>query len=603
MIEKKASNINVKKPNYEYIDSNDGLDKIIKDISKEDIIAVDTEGDDLDPYLANLIFLQIGTPDKSYIFNAKKVNLKKFKKILEDPKKLKLMQNGKFDYAMIKAKSGISPNNIFDTMLAERILTTGISRENSLGAITQKYLDIELDKDWESYDWKTVAISQSFTDRHFNYAALDTLVLFPIFKKQFEQLRAGKLTRIARLEFECLPTVAEMELKGSYINVAKWRENIDVLSKRRDSIATKIQNEVRPLYKNHQADLFGGMADVINLNSQPQLLELLNDKLGLDVPSTGESVLKTKEHPIIKMLLEYRGLEKLISAFGDNLLNKIHPQTGRLHPDFMQIGADTGRFACSKPNLQQIPQDSAFRSCFIAPEGYKLITADYSQVELRILAEASGDTDFIKAFKEGKDFHTLTASQIMNIPMDKVGKKHRTIAKNINFGLMYGRGANSIAIQIGISIEESKKFLRAYFKRYPKVKRWLDRTSKEAVKKGFTATLAGRKRWYNLPDPSDANYERIIGNIERQAKNHPIQGTSADITKYGLILIRRKIIEGKFDANIIHTVHDEIVTEVKEDQAEEFAVIQRDEMVKAGKKILKKVPVSVDAKVSDIWEH
>lgn len=595
--------IDIKNPNYEFISTNSKLLESLKEIKKEDIIAIDSEADGLDPYSANIIFLQVATPKKAYIYNFKNIDSSLFKDILEDPKKLKLMQNGKFDYSMIKAKMNIEVTNIFDTMLAERILTTGVTRENSLGAISKKYLNIELDKDWESFDWKKAGITGSYTKRHFNYAALDTLVLFPIFKKQFRELKKENLTKIARLEFECVPVVAEMELKGSLIDVKKWKENTDVLIKRRDSIAGKIQDEIRPLYKNQQTDLFGNKTDVVNLNSQPQLMNLLNDKLGLDVPSTGEAILKTIDHPICKMLLEYRGLEKLISAFGENLLSKIHPITGRLHPDYMQIGADTGRFACSNPNLQQIPQDSAFRECFIAKKGYKLVTSDYSQMELRILAEASGDESFIKAFKQGKDFHSLTASQMMGLSFDKISKKQRTIAKTINFGLMYGRGANSIAVQLGIPQEEAKKFLKAYFKRYPKVNRWLEKTAKKAIKDGFSETLAGRKRWYVMPDQSDPNYERSLGYIERQAKNHPIQGTNADITKYGLILTYKKIKELGFDASIIHTVHDEIVSEVAEDQAEEFSNVQKTEMEKAGKMILKKVPVSVDSSVSDVWEH
>ncbi len=589
-----------KKPNYELIETQEGVEKAVKELKKREVLAVDTEATDLDPYNATLLLIQVGTPEKAYIFNHQKVDTSPLKILLEDPKRLKIVQNGKFDYEMLKVNAGITLENIFDTMLAERILTTGLKRENSLEAITLKHLGLQLDKStWETFDKKT----NVFTSKQLEYSALDVLVLFPIFKIQFKNLQKEKLVRIAQLEFRCLQAVAEMELKGVYIDVKKWRKNLKKLKEKRDLAVARIQEELRPLYQNTQVDLFGNQVDVVNLNSPVQIIEAFR-KVGIDLPSTGEAILKRTDHPLAKMLLEYRSHEKLLSAFGENLLAKINPKTGRIHPDYMQIGADTGRFACSKPNLQQIPSDSAFRNCFIPPKGYKFVVADYSQIELRILAECSGDPVFMRAYKEDKDLHTLTASQMYGIPEEKVRKDvERFRAKSINFGLMYGRGANSLAAQLEVTPEEAKQLLKKYFKTYGGVKRWLDKTAKDAIRNGYSTTLGGRKRWFLPPDPADPSYERQLGGIERQGKNTPIQGTSADMVKYALVYIYDKIKENNYEAWPVHTVHDEVVIEVREDQSQEVKEMVAEQMIRAAKVLLKKVPVKVDAQIGDVWAH
>lgn len=585
-------------PEYELIENQPEVEKAVAELEKKEILSVDVEGTKLDPHDTNLLLVQVATPHKAYIFDVQKVDTAPLKPLLEDTRRLKIVQNGKFDYEMIKVNLGITLENIYDTMLAERILTTGIIRENSLAAISRKYLGLQLEKEVRYTFGKTAKV----TKKQLAYAALDVLVLFPIFKAQFKELQKEKLTRVAQLEFRCLPVVAEMEIRGSYIDVEKWRENLRQLKEKRDLAAARIQEELRPLYRHTQVDLFGNHVDVVNLNSPIQILKAFR-KVGLDLPSTGEAILRRTDHLLAKMLLEYRGYEKLISAFGENLLAKINPKTKRIHPDFMQIGADTGRFACSNPNLQQIPTDSAFRSCFVPAPGFKFIVADYSQIELRIMAELSEDPAFMQAYKEDKDLHTLTASQMYGIPMERVDKKMRFNAKSINFGLMYGRGAASLATQLGVSVDEAKLLLNKYFRTYGKVRRWLDQVARDAIRKGYSTTLGGRKRWYTLPDKSDPNYERQIAHFERQGKNTPIQGSSADMTKYALVYIYDKIKKNNYTAFPVHTVHDEIVLEVKEDQAEEVRDVVEKEMVRAGQQLLKKVPVKVEAVVSDVWEH
>jgi len=578
------------------------LNEIAKSLESAPIISLDSEATSLDPHNAKLLLFQIATPDGAYLFDARHLDLRPFQSILGSEKILKLAQNAKFDYGMLKELAGVEIVNIFDTMLAERVLTCGLTKlgDLSLAALSRKYLGIELAK--EVRETFFGGHLRDFTKKQLDYAAKDVLVLFPIYEAQRDRLQKEQLEKIASLEFELVPVVSEMELRGFLIDVEKWRQVIADYRKKAQEIDRKMQEELRPYSRSTQKDLFGNHANVVNLNSPSQIMEAFR-RVGLDLPSTGEEILARYDHPLAKLLLEYRESEKIISAFGENLLEKINPKTGRIHPDYMQIGADTGRFACSNPNLQQIPTDSMFRSCFIASPGNKLVIADYSQIELRIMAELSEDPVFMKAFKEDQDLHALTASQMFGIPLDQVSKEKRFQAKSINFGLMYGRGARSLAVQLGVSEDESRKLLEKYFRQYHRVKTWLDNIARDAIRRGYSTTLGGRKRYYEKVGSDDPNYDRQVSYIERQGKNTPIQGTSADITKMALVNLRQRIRKEGLAAVPIHTVHDEIVVEAPVSEAEQTAKIVKEEMERAGEILLKKVPVKVDVVVSDIWEH
>ncbi len=603
-------------PKYEHITAMDQLVTAVEILEKQQMIGVDIEGTGLDPYTDKLLLLQIGTDEISYIFDAQILPLlgvEPLIRLLENPKIIKIMHNGKFDYGFIKLQIGAKLTNIFDTMLAEGVLTAGLKRPQSLAALSEQYLETRLDKSTrKSFE----ELKTQITESQLKYSALDTLVLFPIFEAQYKRLQDEKLINIAKLEFAVTTVVAEMELRGIYIDTVKWREIIASLRKKREEYLFNFQEAVRPLYQSSQIDLFGQHADVINTNSNTQLLDLFNNKLNLGIPSTGDEILMGLSHPVAKILRDYRGYEKLISAFGESLLSKVNKKTGRLHPDFMQLGAATGRFACSNPNLQQIPRNSEeapFRQCFVPEEGFKLVVTDYSSMEMRILADLSGDVKMIDALKNNLDIHSYTASLMFGKEYSADFKKKypelRQIAKPIGFGLMYGMGpmglAKSIEQQTGktVSKEEGADYMNKYFASYPSVRNFLDRTANEAVLRGWSITPAGRKRWYKKPDPSDPEYKKRISQIQREAKNHPIQGTNADVIKYALVFIHERMKKEGVDGAITHTVHDEVVTEVRADQAEQWAICQQEEMVRAGELVIKKVPVVSDPVVSDVWEH
>jgi DNA polymerase I-like protein with 3'-5' exonuclease and polymerase domains len=477
-----------------------------------------------------------------------------------------------------------------------------------LKQLSKDYLGLDLDKNIRKSFMGLKDIS--FSEEQLKYAAIDTFVLFPIFDAQIPKLRLHNVIDTAKTEFAVTKVVGEMELRGVYINKKKWSDIIENLKKKRDEICEDFYSKISGFYEYNSMDLFGNSTPPININSQPQLLDLFNKRVGLNLPSTGDPILETVNHPLVSTLREYRKYEKLISAFGDSLLEKINPVTKRIHPEFNQMGAATGRFSCNNPNLQQIPRnqpEAPFRECFNPGEGYKFVISDYSSMEMRILADLSGDEKFINAIKNGYDLHSYTAALMFGLEYtDDFKKKHgdlRQAAKAINFGLMYGMGPSRLAAQINVTPEQGKEYMEKYFASYPSVRDFLSRVADDAVRKGYSATPGGRKRWYKMPDKTNPEYKKEIGSIQRQAKNHPIQGTNADAMKYALVNLYERIKKEKLDAHILLTVHDEIVTEASDEIADTFKDILSEEMVKAAEIFVKKVPIASDPFVGDVWEH
>lgn len=585
---------------YELINDPSRLAEVAELLASEKVIGVDTETTGLDPYTSELLLLQISTLDKVYIVDCRRLVPLALKPLLENPDIIKVAQNAKFEYVMLKQQAGITVNNFFDTMLAEKLLMAGIGREVSLKVIAQKYIGATLDKSVRENFYKLAMSGDAYlAPEQLHYAARDAFIMIPIWQRMLPDLKKHKLMQVAELEFRCVPAVGDLELAGVQIDVVRWRKIISDVGVQRDQAASELSELLAPATM--QATMFGVPA--INLNSGTQLMEAFAT-LGVNLPDTMEASLLKFDHPAVAKLLEYRQHEKTLSAFGENVLGLINPKTGRIHPSFQQYGADTGRFSCTRPNVQQIPATSDFRKCFIAAPGYKLVTCDYSQAELRILAELSGDEAFVSAFKSGQDLHTLTASQMFGVPVDQVQKSQRSAAKAINFGLAYGMGPGGLAPRLGVSLDESKALISRYFAAYPGVQRWLDKAAKDSVRLGYSVTPLGRKRFYNLPDESlkrtnEDEWRKQISAIERQGKNSPIQGCNADMTKLALINLRAAL--RGWDARTVNTVHDEIVVEAREDVAEEVKHLVEKAMIGAGQALLKEVPIMADASIADYW--
>jgi DNA polymerase-1 len=295
-------------------------------------------------------------------------------------------------------------------------------------------------------------------------------------------------------------------------------------------------------------------------------------------------------------LLEYRTVQKALTSYGQNMIDLINPTTGRLHADFRQIGAPTGRFSCTNPNIQQVPHAVEYRRCFSGyPAGRKLIIADYSQIELRILAEFSGDQGFIKAFNSGADLHRVTAAEVFNTPLDEVTKEQRDFAKRLNFGVVYGIGAQRFSIMTGLSVGEAENVLRKYFGTYRQLDTYLHEAANRAVRERQARTASGRLVRFRY----DEQDRQQISMTKRNGKNTPIQGTSADILKRALRLLNDEL-RGT-SAQIVNIIHDEIVVEADADQAEEIAEKVERTMRVAGEEYVKTVPVKVETEIADEW--
>jgi len=582
--------------NYELVTDSMGLEKAIDVLIKEPVLSVDTETSGLDPFTSKLLLVQVASPEKCFIIDATKVRLAPLKRLLESNRSLKLLQNAKFDYKMLAQQADIKLENVYDTMLAERLLTAGLGKEVNLAKIVERYLGEKLDKSVRKTFIGATSVGHLSEDQLI-YAAKDTFSLFPIYVQQLVKLKKEKMEKVADLEFRCVAAVGDLELAGCKLDTTKWRAILVGVEKKRDIVREELM-EMLPSGGNKQTSMFGGDEYLINLNSGQQIMAEFG-RMGIVLEDTSEATLSKQNHPAIKKLLEYRSHEKTLGSFGEGLLAQINKVTERIHPDFIQYGADTGRFSCANPNVQQIPATSDFRACFIAPEGYKLVTCDYSQAELRILAELSGDPAFLGAFRDGGDLHKLAASQMFQVPVDQVSKEQRSAAKAINFGLAYGMGPQGLAVRIDKTVDEARELISAYFKAFSGVQKWLEKAGRDSVRLNYSPTPLGRKRFYNSLTSDDPDYRRRQGEIERQGKNAPIQGCNADMTKMALVFLRERL-QG-YDARIVNTVHDEIVVEVREDQAEEVCQLVEKEMIRAGQEILKEVPIVADAKIGDYW--
>jgi DNA polymerase-1 len=411
-----------------------------------------------------------------------------------------------------------------------------------------------------------------------------------------ERLKAEDLVRCAQLEFECVLPLAVLELNGIYLDEHRWREQLVVVEKRRAQLAEELQEMLAE--ESAQGSLFGPQRVDINIDSHVQLTRALT-RLNVPVPdSTRNWKLQplAADYPVVAKLLEYRTMQKALTSYGENILNEINRQTGRIHADFRQIGAPTGRMACTNPNIQQVPHAVEYRRCFRAPAGRKLIISDYSQIELRILADFTGDQGFIEAFNSGADLHRVTAAQVFGVKLEDVTAEQRSFAKRLNFGVVYGIGAQRFATMTGLSQTEAEEILRRYFSTYRALDAWLRNAARQAVRERTAPrTVAGRLARFRF----DSEDRQAVSLVQRNGKNSPIQGSSADILKRALRLLHDQLRDTS--ACIVNIVHDEIVVEADASQAEEIAKRVEDAMCAAGEEYVKRVPVKVETEVADEW--
>jgi len=586
---------------YELITTPHQLRRAVEQLATRQVIGLDTETTDLDPYLSRLRLIQLATPEDVFIIDLGKFanyDLKQseefasLRQLISAPRPIKIAHNSKFDAKFLKHNLGVDIGGLFDTLLASQLVSAGdIEERHGLEAIAGRYLNEAVDKSERLSNWEF-----ELSEAQLQYAARDAAVLIPLREKLVEKIKSNALIDCARLEFECVMPVVDLELAGFYMDKTRWLEQLAIVEERRAELANELQEMLGEGVA--QASLFGPPRANINLDSQQQVSEALT-RLGIPLPdSTRNWKLQplAVQYPVVAKLLEYRTMQKALTSYGQNMIEFINPKTGRLHADFRQIGAPTGRFACTNPNIQQVPHAAEYRRCFMGhPEGRWLIIADYSQIELRILAEFSGDEAFTNAFKSGADLHRVTAAQVFGVPGDQVTKEQRDFAKRLNFGVVYGIGAQRFSMMTGLGQPEAEDVLRRYFATYRKLDAYLKESANRAVDEKQARTASGRLVKFNY-DPSD---RQQVSMTQRNGKNAPIQGTSADILKRALRLLNDELRGSS--AKIVNIIHDEIVVEADEGEAEGVAAKVERAMTAAGEDYLHAVPVKVESQIACEW--
>ncbi|MGL4795429.1 MAG: DNA polymerase I, partial [Aeromonas jandaei] len=528
------------------------------------------------------------------------VVLGKLKPLLEDPARLKVGQNLKYDRNVL-LNHGIELQGIaYDTMLESYVLNSTASRHD-MDSLARKYLNAETIsfEDIAGKGVKQLTFNQIELEQAAPYAAEDADITLRLHQALWGKLSAepGLAKVFSEIELPLLPVLARMERLGTTIEPKLLHQQSQEI-------------EVRLAELEKQAHELAGQE--FNLSSPKQLGEILFTKLGLPIikktpkgaPSTAEEVLAelAETYELPRLLMEHRGLAKLKSTYTDKLPLMIKPQTGRVHTSYHQAVAATGRLSSTDPNLQNIPvrneQGRRIRQAFIPCAGYKLVAADYSQIELRIMAHLSGDKGLLTAFAEGKDIHKATAAEVFGVELDAVTSDMRRSAKAINFGLIYGMSAFGLAKQLGIGRAEAQKYMDLYFERYPGVLEYMERTRQQAEAQGYVETLFGRRLY--LPDIKSRN-AGLRKAAERAAINAPMQGTAADIIKRAMINVD-SWIRGIKDESIrmLMQVHDELVFEIREEKLEAYIAIIKEKMSAAAEL---DVPLVVEAGTGDNWDQ
>ncbi|MCH4890978.1 bifunctional 3'-5' exonuclease/DNA polymerase [Acidaminobacter sp. JC074] len=572
---------------YKVITSMEAFKPYYDKLNKASVIGVDTETTGLNPYMSKLRLIQLAYDDEVLVIDYFGVgsDINSYLSKILSGQAVKVFQNAKFDIKFLKANGIQVKGRLFDTMIAGQILrSSGGTPRVNLEGLVRHYLEEFVSKEEQKSDF-----SGCLTESQLSYAAKDAEVLLRLREKMVHELKRHKLVEVARLEFQCVYAIAHMEYRGIHLDISMWNK----LTKKVEEEQSEILEKLYPYigYPTVQLGFFESVEkSEINLNSNKQVIDLLK-KYGLELENTSKHTLSRHlDHPIVKLLLMYRHTSKALTSFLYGINGQINPVTGRLHPHYGQIGAYSGRMSCGGPNIQQIPREDRFRSCFHAPKGRKLVIADYSQIELRVMAQITGDKRMIEAYRSGEDLHRLTASLVLEKSIDDVTKTERQSAKAVNFGLIFGMGAAGLkayaaeSYQSDMTIEEAELFRKRYFRAYKGVASWQRKIKKSLPDE--ERTLAGRKFVFRKDSGLSGRY------------NAPVQGTAADILKNALGSLVAKLPE---DTYIVAVVHDEIVLECDEKKTLETASLLRRVMEEAGERYLKDVPVLAEASIADSW--
>ncbi len=608
---------------YTLINDAETLKEWIAAADKAGVVAIDTETTSLTPAKAKLVgismsseigkaaYIPLGHEQETDLFGSaadddvpqmgKDKALELLKPLLEDASVMKVGHNMKYDWQMF-AREGIHASPCDDTMLISYVLD-GASHSHSMDNLSEMYCDHSPIK-YEEVAGKgksQVTFDKVAIDKALDYAAEDAEITLRLHKILKPRLAREKMVAVYEtIERPLIPIIAQMELDGVKVDPAVLHDMSADFGKKLAALETEIY------------ELAGRE---FNVGSPKQVGEVLFDEMGLQggkktkagAYSTSVDVLEKlalEGHEIVQKILDHRGLSKLKSTYTDALQEQINPETGRVHTSYNMVGTSTGRLSSSDPNLQNIPirteEGRKIREAFVAEDGHVLISVDYSQVELRLAAEMADVAALKQAFKDDVDIHTLTASRVFDVPMDEVTPEIRRQAKAVNFGIIYGISGFGLAKQLGCPVGEASDFIKRYLSRFHEIEDYMERIKAEAKKDGYVKTLYGRKCF--IPGIQDKNPMRVRG-AERQAINAPLQGTAADIMKIGMGRMPRALKEAGLSAKMLLQVHDELIFEVPEGEANKTLEIVRDVMQNAFKinKVEISVPLDVEGDQAQNW--
>lgn len=589
---------------YQFIDSPKAQKILVKNLMAQKVVCFDTETTSLNELEAELVGMSFSyKKDLAYYIPLSEKReevletLEIFKPFFEKEEVLKVAHNLKFDYKVLHQYGVEIKGNIFDTMIAHYLLNP--DGRHGMDYLSEMYLDYK-PVSIETLIGKKGKNQGTFRDVELleatEYAAEDADITFQLYELFAPQLGKENLEDLFyKVEMPLMKVLAKMELAGISLD-ENWlkQESID------------LENDLREL----ETKIFELSGVEFNMNSPRQLGEILFEKMQLDPKAkktktgqyaTSEDVLQklASKHEIIKYILEYRTYQKLKSTYVDALPSQIDKTDNRVHTNFSQTTAATGRLASVNPNLQNIPirtlRGQQIRGAFVSGEGKKIISADYSQIELRLIAEISGEENMIKAFQNGEDIHASTAAKLFGIPLAEVSKTRRSQAKTVNFGIIYGQGAFALAEQTGLSRTEAKQLIDSYYETYPKLKEFMAEQVAKARKLGYVETILGRKR--HLQDINSNNFV-VKGHAERNAVNAPIQGSAADIIKIAMINIDKVFEKEKLKTKMLLQVHDELVFEAPAEEVDVAKYLIKTEMESA---VETQVPLLVEVGVGENW--
>ncbi|WBV56146.1 DNA polymerase I [Chryseobacterium daecheongense] len=588
---------------YQFIDNPKAQKILVNNLLQQRVVCFDTETTSLNELEAELVGMSFSykkglayyiplSEDQGEVLQTLEI----FRPFFEKEDLLKVAHNLKFDYKILKQYGITVKGAMFDTMIAHYLLNPdGRHGMDYLSEVYLNYKPVSIETIIGKKGKKQGTFRDADLRTQTDYAAEDADVTFQLYELFAPQLKKENLEDLFfKIEMPLMVVLAKMELAGISLD-EKWlaQESID------------LENDLKQL----ESKIFEFSGEEFNMNSPKQLGEILFEKMQLDPKAkktktgqyaTSEDVLQklSSKHEIIQHILEYRTYQKLKSTYVDALPSQIDKDE-RVHTNFSQTTAATGRLASVNPNLQNIPirtlRGQQIRGAFVSGEGKKIISADYSQIELRLIAEISGENNMIKAFQDGEDIHASTAAKLFKIPLEEVSKTQRGQAKTVNFGIIYGQGAFALAEQTGLSRSEAKQMIEAYFETYPKLKEYMAEQVKKARELGYVETILGRKRY--LKDINSNNFV-VRGHAERNAVNAPVQGSAADVVKMAMIKIDKQLDEQNLQTKMLLQVHDELVFESPIEEIEVATKLIKTEMESA---IETQVPLLVEVGVGNNW--